>query len=86
MVDNAAIRQYLWQLIVERETVASLLHILDLDISIRRKLEELRKLPFPDKRSVTVEMAREELQAEMTRLRAEIDAAMNLLEQRNDER
>lgn len=82
MADNAVIRKYLWQLIAERENIASLLHILDLDISIRRKLEELRKLPYPEKRSVTVEMAREELQAEMTRLRAEIDAALDLLEKR----
>lgn len=78
----ASHRAYLWQLIKERETVFALLHVLDLDIDVRRKLEELRKQDFSSRRSVDVERAREELQNDLARLRSEIDAAIELIAQR----
>ena len=70
---------YLWQLIREREAVVALLHVLDLDIGLRRKLEELRKSPFEAKRSVDVERARADLQGDMSRLKHEIDQAILLI-------
>jgi len=78
----ASQRAYLWQLIKEREAIVALLHVLDLDIGLRRKLEELRKSPFGERRSVDVERARESLQDDLDRLHGLIDAAIDLIAQR----
>ena len=75
----ASHRAYLWQLIKEREAIVALLHVLDLDIGLRRKLEELRRSPFGEKRSVDVERAREALQDDLARLHGLIDAAIDLI-------
>lgn len=76
-------RTYLWQLIKEREQIVALLYVLDLDIDLRRKLEQLQKTPFSFKRSLDVERAREELQGDLVRVRAEMDAVLDLMEKNN---
>lgn len=76
-------RTYLWQLIKEREQIVALLYVLDLDIDLRRKLEQLQKTPFAFKRSLDVERAREELQGDLVRVRAEMDAVLDLMEKNN---
>lgn len=76
-------RIYLWQLIKEREQIVALLYILDLDIDLRRKLEQLQKTPFAFKRSLDVERAREELQGDLARVRLEMDAVLDLMEKHN---
>lgn len=69
----------MWQLIQERERIYALLSLLDFDIDIRRQLEILRKLPHDAKRSVDVERTRQELQQDMDRLVAEINAALDVI-------
>lgn len=70
---------YLWSLIDEWASLISLLHILDLDINIRRELENIRRQRPPDKESIAVERTRDTLQKNLNQLRAEIEAAIHVI-------
>lgn len=76
-------RAYVWQLVRERERIYALLRLLDVNIDVRRELEDLRKMERDGMRSVDVEKIREELQGEMARLREELDAALIVLQRSN---
>jgi len=78
----ASYRAYAWQLITEYAVVYVLLRLLDVDIDVRRQLEVMRKEPHDQKRSIQVERSREELQEDLRRLHAAIDAAFDLLAER----
>jgi hypothetical protein len=56
-----------------------LLAVLNTDIDLRRKLEQMQRIPFRQKRSVTVEMQRELIQERIKTVSAEMDSLVNLI-------
>jgi len=56
-----------------------LLYILEMDIDVRRVLEQFQRAPFLERHSVRVERSREEEQEQLKRVEAEIESAVQLL-------
>ncbi len=56
-----------------------LLYILEADIDVRRALESIQRVPFPEKRSVRVEHSREAVQEQLAQVEAELNSTAELL-------
>lgn len=56
-----------------------LLCILDADIDVRRALESIQRVPFPEKHSVRVEHSREAVQEQLAQVEAELSSTAELL-------
>lgn len=56
-----------------------LLYILDADIDVRRALESIQRVPFPEKHSVRVEHSREAVQEQLAQVEAELSSTAELL-------
>jgi len=56
-----------------------LLYILEADIDVRRALEGVRRVPFPEKRSVQVEHSREAVQQQVQEVEAEMCSLAELV-------
>lgn len=57
-----------------------LLYVLDIDIDVRRKLEEkFRYTEFLDRQSIRVERSREDEQFELERVEGEIESVVQLI-------
>lgn len=78
--DMAAAVELLKKRALEYAYMQTLLYVLDIDIDVRRKLEEkFRYTEFLDRQSIRVERSREDEQAQLRLVEAEIDSVAMLM-------
>lgn len=78
--DMAAAVELLKKRALEYAYLQTLLYVLDIDIDVRRKLEEkFRYTEFLDRQSIRVERSREDEQAQLRLVEAEIDSVVMLM-------
>lgn len=78
--DMATAVELLKKRALEYAYLQTLLYVLDIDIDVRRKLEErFRHTEFLDRHSIRVEKSREDEQAQLAHVEAEIDGVAMLM-------
>lgn len=77
--DIAALIELLKKRAKEFAYLHLLLYILDADIDVRRALESIQRVPFPEKHSVRVEHSREAVQEQLAQVEAELNSTAELL-------
>jgi len=77
--DIAALIELLKKRAKEFAYLHLLLYILEADIDVRRALEGVRRVPFPEKRSVQVEHSREAVQQQVQEVEAEMCSLAELV-------